>query len=284
MQMEKPHGSSVASEKHPERNEDSYFICDNGAMGVFDGLGSHPGSAEASRVAAQFIGERFADLPDEMTRRGARNLFVDTLEKAHDEIIKIQRLGSVGIMATAMIAQVFRDPETERLFTQFAYSGDSRGYVIRNDKAQFISLDHSGSTIGLSEKEQRFIQKQLSNHDITEDLDPYDWPHIAQRNSISTCLGTDGELTVSARSVKNHPGDFVLLTSDGIHDNLMTSEIVKIVSEHYFGAPEQLIDAAQRRSREPKTGTRMIDGEEFDIKFFRPKKDDMTAVIRQVYS
>lgn len=76
-------------------------------------------------------------------------------------------------------------------------------------------------------------------------------------------------------------GDKLLVTSDGIHDNLTAAEIGAVLA----GSPQAaqaLVVNAQKRSREPRNQIRYIDDEPHEALYFRPKPDYMTAVILSV--
>lgn len=107
---------SVASELHPERNEDSYFVTKHEAMGVFDGLGGHPGSEYASQLAAEHISQMMeAQHELNISPQAAQEFLTNVLCDTHDMILREQQLGRRGIATTAILAQVYRDPETSSL-------------------------------------------------------------------------------------------------------------------------------------------------------------------------
>lgn len=77
-------------------------------------------------------------------------------------------------------------------------------------------------------------------------------------------------------------GGLILLTSDGIHDNLTTREIRAQLDTYGVDAPQHLVQAAQSRSREERHGHVEIDGEIFEVDYIRPKPDGTTAITRTV--
>ena len=56
-------GESLASETHPQRNEDSFFYDERQkALGVFDGMGGFAAGDEASRLAEKSVQDRIKTL------------------------------------------------------------------------------------------------------------------------------------------------------------------------------------------------------------------------------
>lgn len=272
------YGYSIASEKHPFRNEDSYFTASNGAIGVFDGLGGHPGSQAASQLAARLCHEYLDNQAAALPPEHAAQLFFDVLSEANAAIKREQELGKRGIATTAIIAQVFSDLAGNP-YAQFGYSGDSRGYVLHNQIFSYVSLDHAASTKNMPAAERRRIQRHLGSVYRRDQIDPYDWNHLYERNVIAHCLDGLAGPYITLDTVPINIGDSLLLTSDGIHDNLTLKEIRRTLSYAGLDAPELLVQQALQRSREAKKGQLSIDGELFEIDYIRPKSDDMTAVV-----
>lgn len=273
------HGYSIASESHPKRNEDSYFIASSGAIGVFDGLGGHPGSQLASQVAARVCQEYLEDYTAAQTPYDAAQHLFTALIEANSAIRHEQERGKLGIATTAILAQVFFD-ENAGNYVQFAYSGDSRGYVLRDTTYTYVSIDHAASTKNLPIADQRRIQRHLGAVYRQDQVDPYEWPHLYQRNVIAHCLDGFAEPHITLDTVPLMSGDKLLLTSDGIHDNLTLKEIRSTLASHSLAAPEELVAQALERSKEPRRGEIEVEGEIFEVEYIRPKSDDMTAVVR----
>ncbi len=274
---------SIACERHPDRNEDAFIALDNGALGVFDGLGGHPGSERASALAAEYVAESLGAQVDlDVPALGARDLFTEILWNANQLISREQRLGHYGIATTAIITQVFHDPTSHNQYAQFAHSGDSRAYLYRHGRFVYTTLDHATSTQHLPFDEQWRIQRHLAQVTRRDQVDPYDWPHISMRNGISSCLDGSVDIEISTYATTVERGDLILLTSDGVHDNLTTREIRQLIGQYGIDTPHHLVNAARYRSRESRHGTITLSGEEFDVDYIRPKPDDMTAVVRIV--
>ncbi len=258
-------GHSRASEQHPERNEDAFFALANGAMGVFDGLGGHPGSAEASRIVRdtmrrEYMTLSYANPTSDMVRIWSRRMY----DEAQESIREAHKQGHYGIATTAITAYTLEG--TAGYTTFFNHIGDSRGYLYRDSNIVYTTLDHAGMTQSLPIDEQYELQERIADAASYNDLGDRLSYLYRFRNIISVCID-GGEATPTQTAVPTQPGDVILLTSDGIHDNLTTKEIYSILKTRRIEIPELLVTAAIARSREGS---------------FRSKPDDMTAVVHIV--
>lgn len=86
------------------------------------------------------------------------------------------------------------------------------------------------------------------------------------RHLISGALG-DGNYSIQSGVREIKPGLKIVLTSDGIHDNLTEWSIGLIVGNLFNDPAKALVDEAYRYSRE---------------KHFRSKADDMSAVVVEI--
>ncbi|HXE10039.1 MAG TPA: hypothetical protein VN554_01290, partial [Verrucomicrobiae bacterium] len=127
-------------------------------------------------------------------------------------------------------------------------------------------LDHV--FVGLPASRRRDIQETLAQAVDLSKLSPEDRAMFDQRQTINSWLGGDGRHrpSVSITDFALEPGDRVLMTSDGIHDNLTSAEIEEAIEGAATDvAVHDLIIEARDRSR--------------DLGHDRSKPDDMTAVM-----
>jgi serine/threonine protein phosphatase PrpC len=257
-------GASLASDRHPDRNEDS-FIADPGLqmIAVFDGVGGRPGSEAASQEAARSIQEEAAQFSEVLRPSDAEALLRATLLNAHQDV---HDLGKGGIGTTAAVAKVFRD-ESGNPYVGIANVADSRVYRFRAGELEFLSYDKGREYREASSKtvfdQQRLAdvadRSQLAGFTISGKIG------FEYRNIINSMLGQDGEEpTVTTHSEPLLPGDQILVTSDGVHDNLTHDEIAEILelTEGAEAAVEALTLLARERSRD---------------NHLRSKPDDITA-------
>lgn len=272
-------GYSVASSVHPDRNEDAWFVTPNGrAAGVFDGVGGYPGSEVLAHDSAEYFSQELSRLACTAT--------LDDLSAIYDgfeaHVRKTRQYH--GLATTAIIAYVADTHPGERPVAHIIHSGDSRGLIARGDRFVHVTLDHIESTAGEDESTRRMIQRHLGTARTMLDVDPHYWRHVYDRSILSQCLrgGRKETMSPSRCTIPVMPGDRVVLMSDGIHDNLTTSEIRRLIQGNPKCVPHKMIDAALVRSKEPHETVQMFLDEESIVKHFRPKPDDMTATIQVV--
>jgi len=274
--------ASMASEEHPERNEDAYFALPNGIFGVFDGVGSVPGGELASTFASIYcqgaLGK--AALADVAS---IEELLSSTLQDIDRGLRREygKSLATRDIATTALLASLVWDEAREVGTLCTAHAGDSRTYLHRDGRIIFTTLDHSRVR---TLNDQRVVQDEVANTHYVLEVDPYSWPCIYERSLVTSCLSADyshKQLHIDTNHMGVVPGDTILLSSDGIHDNLTTDEIANILMTARQPA-WALVDAAQVRSHETREVTRVIGGTKYKDTYFRPKKDDMTAVVIQI--
>lgn len=250
---------------------------------MFDGLGGREGSEYAAQLASMTIGSLLSRKSTTLSPDSARQIAEHSFDEANHNIQRAQKLGRRGIATTAIIAQVYTHPKSQKQFIQMTHCGDPRGYVYRDGDFAHITLDHAYMDEDPPIEERMSIQQELSDMYRIDEVDPYYWRYLYERNIIDACLDGKSPLTVSSSTVSTVPDDIILLTSDGIHDNLTTQEICDVIKTHGCRSPQYLVESARERSREPRDGTIEIEGETYDVNYFRPKPDDMTAVARLVH-
>jgi len=111
--------------------------------------------------------------------------------------------------------------------------GDSRTYLIRNNKLQQITKDHS------------LVATMVANHQIRPS-EVYTHP---QRNLIYRSLGIKSEVEVDIFVQILKSGDYLLLCSDGLWEMLPDEKLlVQLVTkaETPQAACRQLVEAANR--------------------------------------
>lgn len=279
-------GASIASEGHPDRNEDSYFHdLESGTVGVFDGMGGRSGSELASKVAAETVEKFLKPIPTKLARTLSLLAVREALESADVAIVQASKeatqaareaaddpddVQDVRIGTTATIAKIF-ESESGKPYVVIASAGDSRAYLFRNGHVEHLTVDHA--YVGdLSEAEKIELQATLAQATDLNHLTDEQRKIFEHRNFITSCLGNRGPqtpLTITTADFEIAKGDQILLTSDGIHDNLTTDEITQILAA--FDADQtvtvdKLVTAARDRSRNKGL-------------HIRAKADDMTAVI-----
>jgi serine/threonine protein phosphatase PrpC len=251
--------SSIASDRHPGSNEDAAFTDEaNDTIGVLDGVGSSHESGKASQLAANYIKRALAEIPVMNISKGfARIVMGEVLQEAHRKVCKL----TPGSKTTAAVAKIFRD-NYDAPYAVVAYAGDSRAYLLRDGKLESLTLDHA-FTGSENESRARDLQDTLSDATSLEALSDEERAVFKERNIITSCLGQAGTPTISFGQVDLRPEDILILMSDGVHDNLATTEMQDVAANVSFAKlADEMVANAQQRSR---------------AEHFRSKADDITA-------
>lgn len=265
--------SSVASELHPEHNEDKIFISKNQkSFGVFDGMGGEVDGERAANICSEKIGQMLESAPESCSRQIAEDSIKEAFELtnidlSHENFVKKRTSGS-----TATYGFIYKN-ETGGYEVAIGNAGDSRAYLLRGGVLTKITQDH-GAINYLSSSDQ--TDHMVDDTTDASQLSPEQIALYKRRNEIYNHVGyPDGFVDVFFKNVL--PGDTILFTSDGIHDNLTASEIQSILVRYQNETPElisqKLTAASISRSKEITP-----DGK----KHFRSKKDDMTAMVIKI--
>lgn len=266
-------GASRASERHPERNEDAFFVSEK-AAGVFDGMGGEKGGDLASRLAIEFCAEAAKNWPANASLDKTRKAMENIVLNAHQEVMKaVEQNPDFGNMgATASLVKIWESPDGQKAAI-IVNIGDSRVYIHHAEdmanRLEQVTLDDSKiREITEDEAEARLLQAELSRVTEASQLTDKERQIFGERNEITQCLGGRMKKIKPQVYVRNiEPGEKIILTSDGIHDNLTDREIGEIIENTPASgdATNALIEAAANRSR--------------DKEHLRHKPDDMSAVV-----
>jgi serine/threonine protein phosphatase PrpC len=211
-----------------EKNEDRMGYCytrDSGLFALADGMGGHPEGEVASQLALQTIAAIF--------QREAKPALKDPLRFLHEAIIA----GHHQLLRYATERSLVDTPRTTIVACLlqgnaafWAHCGDSRLYLVRGDKLIARTRDHSYTE----------LQETLSHVvPIGERFN---------RNVLFTCLGSPGKPVVdTAGPLLMHPGDRVLLCSDGLWGAVSDNLITEILSTQGISeAVPELVEQALR--------------------------------------
>ncbi len=199
-----------------ENNEDNLLRDEKrGLFIVSDGMGGH----QAGEVASQIV---VSVLPGFIEQQATqmRNLTADTCKLIlRDSILKLsQRLreeskgkaGLQGMGATVVVAWL-RDTSAH-----IAYMGDSRIYLFRKNKMTPLTEDHS--VVALLLRHGEITKEEAKDHPA--------------RGRLSRYVGMEGDVFSDVYSVPIHPGDRMLLCTDGLTGMVADRDIEKILKEN----------------------------------------------------
>ena len=221
-----------------EKNQDAYLVApDLRLFGVADGMGGHNGGEVASDLAVRTIDahvrahravlESARAVPIEPCDDVAR-LFVEAVRRAnrviHEAGKEDPELTGMGTTASGVLFTGDR--------AIVAHVGDSRVYLVRDDRILQVTDDHS------------LVYQQVKAGLITEEQarkSPF-------KNVIMRSVGVAEDVEVDVVEVDVRSGDTFLACSDGLSNLVDDAEIATIVREHFLHrVPEVLVDLANER-------------------------------------
>jgi protein phosphatase len=203
-----------AARTHPGRrggqNEDSIGWHEaRGLYFVADGMGGHASGDVASRVVKETLLGSALNLP----LRAA-------VKRAHEEVAQAAADNTAhSNMGSTVVAVRIEDRHAE-----IAWVGDSRAYLWRGDTLRQLSRDHS--YLEVLREQENLSETQLRGH--------------PNKNLVTQTLGI-GTPEPSSITEPLRKGDWLLLCSDGLNDELEDAEIAQILRTH--NAPDVAADA-----------------------------------------
>jgi len=213
-----------------EKNEDRMGYCytrDAGLFALADGMGGHPEGDMAAQVALQTLAAVF--------QREAKPALVDPTRFLHDSVMA----GHHQLLHYATSRSLVDTPRTtvvacllQGSAAYWAHCGDSRLYLVRGDKLVARTRDHSYTELQETMAQVMPIQERMN------------------RNVLFTCLGSPGKPMVdTAGPLLLHPGDRVLLCSDGLWSALPDAVITAVLAGRPISdSVPELVEQALRQA------------------------------------
>ena len=240
------------SDEHPEYNGDVAFINrDIGAFGVLDGFGKDRASEIAATIAKDAIEEilRTHDSPTDSQETNEAVRLAKT-----EEVIRLALRG-----ADRAIRDRSRKPETHRMYVAVAIvklwkteSGEIKGILgdIGNCRVQALRKNSNGALDVLSEN---YLIRHFDDEGNESSNSSHEFKHALG-------MGKPEEISLDIIELSFQDGDQLLITSNGVHENLSPEQIIEIMERASSG--QDCADALIQLSHEHR---------KFD--------DDMTVVV-----
>ena len=220
-----------------ENNEDSYGYwepaddADFAALGrlviVADGMGGHEGGQIASRLAVETFTKAYAGATDSDPQKRLLTALKDAHRRIQQRAKQDPHLSSMGTTCTACALI------DSRLY--FVHVGDSRLYLLREGKLRILSHDHTLLS--------RLLEKGLVRPDQVQDH--------PQKHVLTSALGIPGdemEIDAPPEPVLLHPGDILMICTDGLWGQMETGEIENaLASQSPSAACRSLVHFAKER-------------------------------------
>lgn len=190
---------------HRAANQDSYHLSPMGDLFIVaDGMGGHAGGQEASQLTTDAIQKYVAAHKESDMTTSA--LLQGAIFSANNAILADQQAHPERLdMGTTVVVVMFREG-------QFwcAHVGDSRLYLLTEKGLFQITQDHTW--VAQAIKDGDLMPNQLQHHP---------WKHV-----LSQCVGREDLLTIDAQQLQVEPGDWLLLCSDGLTEELSSDAIM----------------------------------------------------------
>lgn len=200
--------------KKRSMNQDTFFVSDS-PVGILPNLyivADGMGGQNAGDVASRFCVDRFTELvrvskertPIQTIEKAIRQTNEDLIGKAKNQK-ELDGMGTTFVMATLL-------PDQSLLVANI---GDSRLYLV-NEQITQITQDHS------------LVAEMVRNGELRKEEARFH----PNKNVVLRALSTQAVVSPDFYSVRVHPGDYVLLCSDGLSDMIEDAEMLKLISEY----------------------------------------------------
>jgi protein phosphatase len=205
-------------------NEDRFVIeHDLGLFVLADGMGGHHGGEIAARVAVEAIVEcvRRPDgfgpgseppSPGRSSSSQPGQLLRSAVRLANERILE-RASGSVELtgMGTTVVAALIRVG-----ILTVAHVGDSRAYLYKDERLRSLTRDDSWVAAILAEN---------------PDADPAAFRHHPMRNVLTSVVGSRAEAEVHVAEQSLFGGEWVVLTTDGVHSVVEDAQLERLLAE-----------------------------------------------------
>jgi PPM family protein phosphatase len=203
-----------------EDNEDAIVSSDRLAL-VADGMGGHPGGEIAARVAAALLQAAF-------TGRSLDEL--EAAVRAANWTIRERASASADLqgMGTTICAAGLLDDGQLAVVNV----GDSRAYLLHDDKLTQLTQDHS-------------VTADLVRRGELQEHDAADHPHYGV---LTRALGVGPDIEVDGATYSLGEGDRVLVCSDGLYNEVSSDEMATAMAQDDPSAvADRLVEMATAR-------------------------------------
>jgi len=195
-------GSFVPSSRQQAQSHGYLFA-------VADGVGGMDLGEVASATAMSTLIEGFGKAQAGTMLAGLLPRLIQHANAAvHDCTMAPQYRGKR--MATTLVACAMRHDQAI-----VSHVGDSRCYLVRNGQARQITQDHT------LVNEQRKVGLITAGEIATSD----------SRHVLLRSLGPEMFVSPDTTAISLQPGDTLILSTDGLHDEMKEEEIARIVSQ-----------------------------------------------------
>ncbi len=193
---------------------------------VCDGMGGVAGGNLASSTAVKLISERISSsYRPGMSAGSIRNMLMSAISAANIEVYEMSRQNpELNGMGTTVVVSIVAN---ETVYV--AHAGDSRAYILSNNKLYQLTRDHS------------YVQEMVDSGKITPD-EAREHP---RKNLITRALGVSEELRIDFCEESITENDVLLMCTDGLTNFIETNEIYELTADgKFYEYAERLVNRA----------------------------------------
>lgn len=274
---------------------------DKKVFGVLDGIsgGGEGGGTGvlASRLASARISERMAAMPQGLSVEQTKAYLLQSMQEADQDVKRYRDAADASTQdsarkkelkqmgTTADVVALVDNPDGSQEAV-IGHVGDSRVYLFdeKTKKLQALTVDEN--IVGYLMRVGQISRAEYDQVMNTENIDdlPDKLKNLGSgipgiggvrraKNTIFNALGTGAVKAENVFSVKVEPGQKLMITSDGIHDNLTDAQLEQLLGEGK--TMEDITRLASESGRKPDdvTGTLIeIKSEKRDAKKEAPQE------------
>jgi len=226
------------------RNEDHLVLLDDqGIAVVADGMGGHPGGDVASRITAQSVARRLAEILDstavgeQATATTLGHAMAESVLDAHALVrLEAARKPELARMGTTVTALAMNPADGGYAI---GHVGDSRAYLLRDGELRQLTKDDT------------WVQERVDAGDFTvEQGRRHPFAHL-----LTQCVGLEDPPEPQIIVGTARPGDVFMLCTDGVTGALDAPALERILTEHLGGeggmhAPERAVRVLLNQAKE----------------------------------
>jgi len=187
-----------------ENNQDAYYLPsleDKPLFIIADGMGGHKAGEIASNLAVEIIRKSFNKDTNKYIEERILNSIDEANNKIYNKAINEEECSGMGTTVTLVYI------DDKQLY--IGHVGDSRAYVLKDNKLCQITEDHS------------LVEELIKNGSISRE----EAKQHPQRNIITRAVGTGENIDVDIILIPKEDVDMFLLCTDGLTNMLEDEEI-----------------------------------------------------------
>jgi len=178
---------------------------------IADGMGGHSAGEIASKMAVEYISKKIKENEKNFTKDNISQYLQNIIKKVNDIIYeKSNAPGPFSGMGTTLIIAIFI---SDNLY--MGHVGDSRIYVIRDEKIEQLTTDHS------------YVEELVKNGSLSR-VEAEKHP---KKNIITRAIGCFEDVEADICTYNIQKDDIFILCTDGLTNMLADDKILDIIKK-----------------------------------------------------